>query len=382
MPLAAPAPPRDYRAEFPIFRRSIYLNSCSLGALSTRSRARVNEYLDLWETRGASAWYDIWWGALAELRTRYARLIGAAGGSIALHPNVSTALTAVAESLDYRRRPKVVVTSLDFPTVAYQWLARAGDGIEVVIVESPDGITVPVEAIARAVDDRTALVATSHVFFTSGAIQDVRALADAAHRRGALLLVDGYQAAGQLPVDVRALDADFYCSGGLKWLLGGTGVAFVYARPELWPTLTPRSSGWFAHREQFRFDPRSLELHEDARRLEAGTPPLMPVYAQLGGLELLEELGACEIRRRTMALAEDLIEGARAAGLRPKVAAAPEDRTAIVMLPSADPAGAVRRLAEAGIVADNRPGHVRVSPYFYNVPDDHRAAIERLTRDQ
>jgi len=382
MPLAAPAPPRDYRAEFPIFRRSIYLNSCSLGALSTRSRARVNEYLDLWETRGASAWYDIWWGALAELRTRYARLIGAAGGSIALHPNVSTALTAVAESLDYRRRPKVVVTSLDFPTVAYQWLARAGDGIEVVIVESPDGITVPVEAIARAVDDRTALVATSHVFFTSGAIQDVRALADAVHRRGALLLVDGYQAAGQLPVDVRALDADFYCSGGLKWLLGGTGVAFVYARPELWPTLTPRSSGWFAHREQFRFDPRSLELHEDARRLEAGTPPLMPVYAQLGGLELLEELGACEIRRRTMALAEDLIEGARAAGLRPKVAAAPENRTAIVMLPSADPAGAVRRLAEAGIVADNRPGHVRVSPYFYNVPDDHRAAIERLTRDQ
>ena len=382
MPLAAPAPPRDYRAEFPIFRRSIYLNSCSLGALSTRSRARVNEYLDLWETRGASAWYEIWWGALAELRARYARLIGAAGGSIALHPNVSTALTAVAESLDYRRRPKVVVTSLDFPTVAYQWLARAGDGIEVVIVESPDGITVPVEAIGRAVDDRTALVATSHVFFTSGAIQDVRALADAAHRRGALLLVDGYQAAGQLPVDVRALDADFYCCGGLKWLLGGTGVAFVYARPELWPTLTPRSSGWFAHREQFRFDPRSLELHEDARRLEAGTPPLMPVYAQLGGLELIEELGACEIRRRTMALAEDLIEGARAAGLRPKVAAAPEDRTAIVMLPSADPAGAVRRLAEAGIVADSRPGHVRVSPYFYNVPDDHRAAIERLTRDQ
>jgi selenocysteine lyase/cysteine desulfurase len=381
MPLAAPAPPRDYRAEFPIFRRTIYLNSCSLGALSTRSRARVDEYLDLWETRGASAWYDTWWAALADLRSRYARLIGAPDGSIALHPNISTALTAVAESLDYHRRPKVVVTSLDFPTVAYQWLARSGDGVEVVILESPDGITVPVEAIARAVDDRTALVATSHVFFTSGAIQDVRALADLAHRRGALLLVDGYQAAGQLPVDVGELDADFYCSGGLKWLLGGTGVAFMYARPELWAGLAPRASGWFAHREQFRFDPRSLELHEDARRLEAGTPPLMPVYAQLGGLELLEELGAAEIRRRTMALVEDLIEGARAAGLRPRVAAAPEDRTAIVMLPHADPAAAVRRLAEAGIVTDSRPGHVRISPYFYNVPDDHRAAIERLTRD-
>jgi selenocysteine lyase/cysteine desulfurase len=379
MATAAPAPPRDYRAEFPIFRRSIYLNSCSLGALSIRSRAKVNEFLDLWETHGAAAWYEIWWSALADLRSRYARLVGAAEGSIALHPNISVALTAVAESLDYHHRPKVVVTSLDFPTVAYQWLARTGEGIEVVVVESPDGIGVPVDAIARAVDDRTALVATSHVYFTSGAIQDIRALAEAVHRKGALLLVDGYQAAGQLPVDVRALDVDFYCSGGLKWLLGGTGVAFMYARPELWPTLRPRASGWFAHRAQFRFDPRTLELHDDARRLEAGTPPLMPVYAQLGGLELIEELGAREIRRRTMALAEDLIAGAQAAGLRPRVAARPEERTAIVMLPSEDPAAAVRRLAEAGIVTDSRPGHVRVSPYFYNVPDDHRAAIERLT---
>ena len=379
MATAAPAPPRDYRAEFPIFRRSIYLNSCSLGALSLRSRAKVNECLDLWDTRGASAWYEIWWAALAELRSRYAALIGADAGSIALHANISGGLTAVAETLDYRRRPKVVVTSLDFPTVAYQWLARAGEGVEVVVVESPDGVGVPVEAIARAVDDRTALVATSHVFFTTGAIQDVRALAEAVHRKGALLLVDGYHAAGQLPVDVRALDVDFYCGGGLKWLLGGTGVAFMYARPELWSELAPRASGWFAHREQFRFDPRTLELHEDARRLEAGTPPLLPVYAQLGGLELIEELGPREIRRRTMALAEDLIEMARAAGFRPKVAEAPEDRTAIVMLPNTDPPAAVRRLSEAGIVTDSRPGHVRISPYFYNVPDDHRAAIERLT---
>ena len=379
MPATAPAPPRDYRAEFPIFRRAIYLNSCSLGALSTRSRARVHEYLDLWESLGAAAWYEVWWGALAELRARYGRLIGAAEGSIALHPSISAALTAVAESLDYRRRPKVVVTSLDFPTVAYQWLARAGDGIEVVVVDSPDGIGVPVEALARAIDDRTAVVATSHVFFTSGAIQDVRALADAAHRKGAFLLVDGYHATGQLPVDVAALDADFYCSGGLKWLLGGSGIAFLYARPELLPMLAPRASGWFAHREQFRFDPRRLELHDDARRLEAGTPAMMSVYAQLGGLDIIDELGPIEIRRRTMALAEDLIERAAAAGLQPKVAPTPEARTAIVMLPSADPAAAVHRLAEAGIVTDSRPGHVRVSPYFYNVADDHRAAIERLT---
>jgi kynureninase len=379
---AAPAPPRDYRAEFPIFRHSIYLNSCSLGALSRRSRAKVNEFLDIWDSRGAAAWYDVWWAALAELRTRYGRLIGAADGTIALHPNISSALTAVAESLDYRPRPRVVVTELDFPTVAYQWLAKAREGVELVVVQSPDGIGVPVEAIARAVDDRTALVATSHVFFTSGAIQDVRALAEVAHRHGALLLIDGYQAAGQLPVDVRSLEVDFYCSGGLKWLLGGTGVAFLYARPDLLPALTPRAAGWFSHRRQFDFDPRGLELHTDARRLEGGTPALLPVYAQLGGLDLLEEIGPIEIRCLTMALVEDLVDAARAAGLRPKVASSPERRSGIVMLPSSDPARDVRRLAEARIVTDARPGHVRISPYFYNVRDDHRAAIERLTRDQ
>jgi selenocysteine lyase/cysteine desulfurase len=379
-PVPASAPAVDYRAEFPIFRNSNYLNSCSLGALSRRSRARVNQCLDIWETRGAAAWYDVWWGALAELRARYGRVVGAPDGSIALHPNISSALTAVAESVDYRRRPKVVLTNLDFPTVTYQWLARAPD-VEVEIVESPDGVSVPLEAFERAVDDRTALVVTSHVYFISGAIQDLAALAGIAHRRGALLLADGYQAAGQIPVNVRELNADFYCAGGLKWLLGGSGVAFLYARPELVPGLTPRATGWFGQRDQFRFDPRDMVWQDDARRLEAGTPPILSIYAQLGGLDVIEELGTEEIRRRTMALTEDLIEAARAAGLRPKVAADPGRRSAIVMLPSDDPAGDVRRLAAERIVVDARPGHVRVSPYFYNVADDGRAAIECLTRD-
>ena len=376
-PVRAPRAAR-LRDEFPVFRHVRYLNSCSLGALSRRSRARMNEYLDLWEVRGAAAWYDVWWAALAELRERYGRVIGAAGRDVALAPNISTGLTAVAESLDYRRRPRVVVTSLDFPTIAYQWLSKRSEGVEVVVVESPDGIEVPLALLERAVDDRTALVATSHVFFTSGAIQDVRAVVDIAHRRGALCLVDGYQAAGQLPVEVQALDADFYCGGGLKWLLGGSGIAFLYARAELHASLVPRAAGWFAHREQFRFDPWALELHADARRFEAGTPGMAAVYAQLGGLDVLDEVGIPEARAITMDLVEDLIEAARTAGLAPRVAAEPARRSGIVMLPSDDPARDVRRLAAASIVTDARPGHVRVSPYFYNERDDTRALVELL----
>jgi selenocysteine lyase/cysteine desulfurase len=378
---AAPArPPRTaaLREEFPVFRHVRYLNTCSLGPLSRRSRERVTEYLDLWEARGSSAWYDVWWAALAELRERYAHLIGVTRADVALLPNISSALTAVAESLECGRRPRVVVTALDFPTVAYQWLAKRSEGVELVMVDSPDGLDVPLDRIAQAVNDRTVLVATSHVFFASGTIQDVRAVAEIAHRRGALCLVDGYHAVGQLPVDVRALDVDFYCSGALKWLLGGSGIAFLYVRPELQGTLAPRATGWFADRDQFRFDPRALELHEDARRFEAGTPGMSAVYAQLGGLDVLERVGVDEARAITRQLADELIQLARGAGLAPRVVADPARRSGIVALASDDPGRDVRRLAAGGVIADARPGLVRASPFFYNERDDLRALVELL----
>ena len=368
----------DYRAEFPIFETKRYLNTCSLGPLGARSREKVNEYLDVWETRGAAAWYDVWWEALAELRAGYGRIIGAENSEIALHASVSTATAVLASALDYTGRPKIVATSLDFPTVAYQWIAKHRSGIELEIIESPDGISVPIDLLASAVDERTALVATSHVFFTSGCIQDIRAVADAAHAQGALCYVDAYQSVGQVPFAVHDTGVDFLSAGGLKWLLGGSGIVFLYVRDSLCRELAPTVTGWFAHERQFDFDPRLIQWHEDARRFEQGTPSLAAVHAQLGGLELIEEVGIPAIREVTHGLTEDLIGQASEAGLKPHVAARPEERSAIVMIPRDDPAAAVRALSQAGIVVDARPGHVRISPFFYNLPEDYDAAIEIL----
>ena len=383
MTLASSVKPRAlglarYRGEFPIFQSSVYLNTCSLGALGERSRRKVAEFLDLWQSRGASAWYDVWWEALGDLRARYGRLVNAAANEIALAPSISVALSAIAESLDYRRRPKVVITSLDFPTVAYQWLAKALAGVELVVVDSPDKISVPVEAIARAVDDRTALVVTSHVYFTTGAIQDIKRVAEVAHAHGALCLIDAYQSVGQIPVDVKDAGVDALVAGGLKWLLGGPGIVFLYVREAVARRLEPRISGWFGQREQFAFDPRALTFHDDARRFEMGTPALAAIYAQLGGLEYIEEIGVPRLREVTAALTEDLIATVRAAGFTPRVAAEPERRSAIVMIPMTDPAAAVRHLAAGGVIVDSRPGHVRFSPFFYNVQDDYVRATERL----
>jgi kynureninase len=379
--VAAPSPGGLLRDRFPIFRQQTYLNTCSLGALSVQSRARVSEYLELWEARGAAAWYDVWLPALDQLRTRYASLIGAAPNEISLHPSISAAIAAVAEALDYESRPRVVTTALDFPTLAYQWLARRPEGVDLAVVESPDGVEVPLEVFDSEINPKAALVATSHVFFRTGAIQEVASLAELCHARGARLLVDGYQAVGQIPVDVKAWGVDFYCAGGLKWLLGGSGITFLYTDADRTADLEPRVTGWFAHEDPFAFEPKTLVRRTDARRFEAGTPSMASVYAQLGGLDVLEELGLEQIVHVTAALRDDLIERALEQGLRPQVARIPRNRSAIVSIPSRDPAKDVRRLAEARIISDARPGHVRLSPYFYNVVDDHRAALELLARD-
>jgi kynureninase len=370
-----------YRAEFSVFEGQTYLNTCSLGALSRRSRQMVGTFLDEWESRGASAWYDVWWERLAQLRERYAAVLTAAPSEIALHASISTASAVLASVLEYTRRPKVVTTALDFPTVAYQWLAQAARGIDVVVVESPDGISVPIERIVDAIDERTAVVATSHVYFTTGAIQDIRALAEAAHERGAYCYIDAYQSVGQVPFDVHATGVDFLSAGGLKWLLGGPGIAFLYVREDLVTRFHPGVTGWFAHARQFDFDPRTILWHDDARRFEQGTPALAAVFAQLGGLDIVLEIGVPEIRSVTSDLTDDLIARARAAGFAPRVASEPAARSAIVTLPHDDPHAAVRRLAAARIVADARPGHVRLSPYFYNLVDDNVAAIDVLSRE-
>jgi kynureninase len=380
MTLASTAPHglARYRSEFPIFEQCAYLNTCSLGALSRRSRQRLDAFLDQWEARGAANWYDVWWQALDELRRGYAAVVGANAGEIALHASVSTATAVVASALDYAKRRKVVTTELDFPTVAYQWLARRPFGVEVVVVPSPDGISVPVEALADAIDDRTALVATSHAYFTTGAVQDIAAVAAAAHARGALCYIDAYQSVGQVPLAVRRSGVDFLVAGGLKWLLGGPGIAFLYVRHDLIPALRPDVTGWFAHKEQFAFDPRRFTPHDDARRFEQGTPALAAVHTQLGGLDLIVEIGVDAIRDVTRALTDDLIDRLRDIGRPPKAAREPDRRSAIVMVPDADAPSTVSRLGAAGVIADARPGHVRLAPFFYNIPDDHARAIDAL----
>jgi selenocysteine lyase/cysteine desulfurase len=368
----------SWRDEFPIFQRKTYYNTCSLGALSRRTAHAVNTFLDLWDASGASAWYGPWLAETERLRARVAGLIGAGVDEIAIFPSITSALTAVSSTLDIRARPKVVISDREFPTTVYQYSVKGPDGVEIEMLRSPDALTVPVDAYRQAIDGRTALAVASHVYFTSGVIQDVAALADLAHRSGAYLLVDAYQSVGQLPLDVHRAGIDFLVTGGLKWLLGGPGIAYLYVRRELADRLQPTEVGWFAHRNQFAFDVHRFEYADGARRFEGGTPSVAAVYAGQAGASIVEEIGVQRLRARQVELMGHLVEAARAQGLHPRVPARIEDLAGIVTIPRTDPQAVVAALVGRGIIVDRRPGVVRLSPYFYNSIEDGEQVVREL----
>ena len=365
-----------FRTEFPILQTRTYLNSCSLGALSRRSMGYLGEYQALWNTMGASAWYELWMGRIGQLKQSVATMWNAQESEIALSPSVSGALSSIASAIDYTKRNKVVVSELDFPTLVYQWLARPD--VEVVRVPSDDGIGVPPERWAEYVDERTALVATSHVFYSTGYIQDLSGAARAARDAGALFLVDGYQAAGQITGDPRAVDAYIYVAGPLKWLLGGPGLAFLWVREERIAELRPTIASWFGARDQFQFRNDELEFRDDAGRFSMGTPAVPTVYTALGGLEIFAEAGQEKVYERIAALTEDLVGLVDEQGWEMKISRQPAHRSRIILVRHEAAAHAVRQLADRNIIVDHRAGYVRVSPHFYNTPDENRMFIEAL----
>ena len=361
---------QSYRAQFPIFDHTVYLNSCSLGPPSTRVITALEQYREDWSTYGAPAWWLRWLPVLDAAKKRFATLIGAAVDEVTVSHSISSALSSIASTFDYSRRSAVVCADLDFPTIAYQWLAKEREGVQVRFARSPDRIGVPLDAYAAEMKDDVALIATSHVFYATGAVQPIAQIADLAHRHGARIVVDGYHSVGVMPVDVKALDVDFFVGGTLKWLLGGPGLTFIYARRELIPELRPSITGWFSSADQFAFDTMHLEWPETADRLELGTPAIPTAYAGVKGMDMILEAEPERIYARLQALTDRVVGRAQPDGYDVVSPLAPGDRGGIVMLRLEDPQETVTALARRGFTVDYRPGLLRVSPHFFNTSED------------
>jgi kynureninase len=361
---------RRLREEFPALDKSVYMVSHSLGAMPRATAENLQESARLWVDKGIVAWED-WLPEVNRAAARIGQIIGAPPGSVIMATNVSQVQAIVASCLTYHKdRPKVVYTSMNFPSVSYVWQAEQRRGAEVVIVPSDDGISVPTERLLAAIDERTLIVPISHVLFRSSYIQDAAAIVARAKEVGALVLLDVYQAAGTVPLDVTALGVDMVCGGSVKWLCGGPGAAYLYVRPDLIKRFEPRVTGWFGHRAPFAFTMPEQEYADNIWRYVGGTPAIAALYQARAGAEIVGQIGVPAIREKSLLQTELLLQRCRRRGYRIN---SPQDErrggTVVFDFPRSEEVG--RELNRRRFLCDHRPGAgLRVSPHFYTTDEE------------
>ena len=370
-----------FRDEFPILERSTYLVSNSLGAMPRATRERLLDYARAWDELGVRAWASGWWEMPQRVGDDLAPLIGAGAGEVVMIPNVSAGQASVISALDYPAgRDAIVTTELDFPSVRYvydQLGARLGARV-VSVPSDDDGLTVDTARMLEAIDERTRLVAISHVLFRSAYVMDVRAICARARAVGALVALDGYHAAGVLPVDVRALEVDFYLGGVLKWLCGGPGGAFLYVRPELAATLAPAVTGWQAHARPFAFE-MEMDYAQGIQRWLGGTPSIPALHAAIEGPRLLREAGIAAVRAKSMRQTARLVELADEHGFAVRSPRDAERRGGTVAVDVAHGYEVAQYLLARDIIVDYRPNAgIRIAPHFYTTDDELEIAIAAI----
>jgi len=364
--------PARYRDRFPILATCTYLISHSLAAMPAAAEERLAEYARAWRERGVRAWGEGWWEMAWTVGDQLGRILGAPPGSIVMHQNVTVAEAVVLSCFPRPgRRNRVVYEEANFPSVRY--LYQAQPALEAVAVADD-------AAVAEAIDERTLLVPISHGLFRNGEIQDVEPIVRRAHAAGAYVVLDCYQSAGVVPLDLTALEVDFAVGGSVKWLCGGPGAAWLYVRPDLADRLEPTLVGWQGHARPFAFEPE-LEYAAGARRFLTGTPNVPALYAATAGYDVIEEVGVAGIRERSLALTQLAIDLCDEAGLEVASPRDPDRRGGTVTVSTPDHAAVHRELGERGIVCDFRPGPaggVRLGPHFYTTEDEVRHAVGTL----
>jgi kynureninase len=381
-----------YRARFPILESSCYMISNSLGAMPADVEMELLEYARLWKTEGVEAWHE-WFPFVDEVSGLFASLIGAEARDVTLVHNLTVASALIASSLDFTgKRNKVVYSDLHFPTISYVWQGWKKYGARPTIVASPDGITVPVELYCNAIDDETKIVALSHVYFRSGALQDVRSIIEYAHSKGALVMLDSYQAAGVLPIDVKALNVDIMASGVLKWLCGGPGAAFMYVRRDLQEQFAPAIRGWLADKEPFEFHMPDVSFEHGMHRFLTSSIQVPCLHTARPALRMFNEIGIDKIREKSLQLTDRII--ARADEFEFTVnSPRPHDQRGGAL--TIDPVGLGMSQTEHNLsakqicdelikhrfVVDYRPPFgIRIAPHFYNTLEEVDDVMEEMQR--
>jgi selenocysteine lyase/cysteine desulfurase len=365
------------RKEFPVLARKTYLNSGSYCALANDVKAAFEAYMEDRLLVGAN--WDVWVTKNESVRSLTAKLLNASPDEIAVTASVSAGLNSIASALDFTGpRNKVVVSDFEFPTNAQIWHAQEPRGAKVVHVPRAADGYIPLEMFEKAIDERTQLVAVTHVCFRNGAKLDIPGIVRLARAKGARVLVDCYQSVGSLDIDVKRWDVDFAVGGMLKYLLGTAGIGFLYVRDALVKSLVPTHSGWFAQENIVAMDITANRPAPSARRFEAGTPPVVNCYAAEAGLKFLLGVGTPAIEKRNQMLTERCIRALEAIGWPSVTPVEDEKRGATVAIPSHNSGGLSAELMKRDIVTSHRDDNVRASFHFYNNEADVDTLVSAL----
>lgn len=371
--------PGSIRDRFPILERAVYTNSCSQGALSNDVRAAYDQYMTDWDDRGAP--WELWVEQAEGARARFARLLNATPDEIAVTTSVSAGVSSLLSGLRHAEgRNKIVISDFEFPTIGQITHAQELLGSKVDHVAAAPDATIPLERLAEAIDDETGLVAITLVSFRNGSKTDVKEVIRLAHEVGALVLVDSFQGVGAIPIDVQDLNADFVTGGVLKYLLGSSGLAFLYCRADLLPQITPTVTGWFADEDIFKMDIYDYSPSATARKFESGTPPIPNIYAGNAGMDLMHEIGIAATERHVGRLTAQLIDGLDRIGAKMVTPRDPTKRGPMVAVATTDEQAMVAALKEDGILTSARDGNIRLSFHCYNSEEDIESVVAGLEK--
>jgi kynureninase len=369
----------QFRPRFPILRRTKYLVSHSLGAMPEATRDALEEYADLWASRGVRAWGDKWWLMSIEVGDIIAPLIGAPRGSVVMLPNVTTAEAVVLSSFEYKApRNRVVIVDGEFPSIRYIYdrLAQRLGAEVITIPHDPTGLGFDLDRLLSAIDERTQIVPLAHVLFESSFMVDVEAVARRCVEVGATLVLDVFQSAGVAPIKLQEWGVPIAVGGVLKWLCGGPGGSFLYVDPEVRPKLEPDFTGWMAHANPFGFEPPPMRFRDDALRFALGTPPIPALYAAREGPKIVAQAGVEAIRAKSLRQTQRIIDLAEARGFALRTPREAERRGGSVSMMIPNPREVAAELNAEDIVCDYRPlSGVRFSPHFYTTDEEIDAAF-------
>jgi kynureninase len=378
--IATDADIRHWRREFPIVETCTYLVSHSLGAMPRRAADYLQEFAEMWSTRGVRAWHEGWWEVGRETGDLLAPVLGVRKNTISMHQNVTVAQGIIASCFTYGGpRRKIVMSDLEFPSNHYLFEGFRRYGAEIVYVPSADPIRLDLDRFLDAIDAQTVLVPLSLVLFKSAGITDARAVIEKAHRVGAHVILDVYQGAGAVPMSLEAWEADFAVGGSVKWLCGGPGAGYLYVRPDLSARLEPALVGWAAHESPFDFATGPVRYAGAPERFQSGTPNVPSLCSARAGYEIVAAIGVPAIRARSLRLTRKLIDAALAAGYRLNTPTSDHERGGSVIIDVPNGAAVADALIRRGVIVDHRPGAgIRVAPHFYNTDAEIDHAVTTL----